>query len=91
MVGDPVELKEEDSPHWYRAPEVLMGPNFASTSIDMWSLGCMVAEVQLGRVLFPGTSIVNQLELIIQLLGRPTIQDLQSITHHRVIDSIPTQ
>ena len=57
---------------WYRAPE-LCGSFFAkySPSIDTWSVGCIFAEVLLGKPLFPGRNVVHQLELITDLLGTP--------------------
>ena len=56
----------------YRAPE-LCGSFFAkySPAIDIWSIGCIFAEVLLGRPLFPGRNVVHQLELIPDLLGTP--------------------
>jgi len=57
---------------WYRAPE-LCGSFFAkyTSAIDVWSVGCMFAEVLLGKPLFPGKNVVHQLELITDLLGTP--------------------
>ncbi|KAJ3192558.1 cyclin-dependent kinase 5 [Irineochytrium annulatum] len=56
---------------WYRAPDVLMGSRHYSTSIDLWSAGCILAEVASGRPLFPGSSIKDQLHRIFKLLGTP--------------------
>lgn len=53
---------------FYRSPEVLLGLPY-STSIDMWSLGCIAVELFLGLPLFPGTSEYNQLSRIIDMLG----------------------
>lgn len=57
---------------WYRAPE-LCGSFFAkySPAIDIWSVGCIFAEVLIGKPLFPGRNVVHQLELITELLGTP--------------------
>lgn len=55
---------------FYRSPEVLLGLPYTS-SIDMWSLGCIVAELFLGLPIFPGTSEYNQLSRIIDTLGTP--------------------
>lgn len=55
---------------FYRAPEVILGIPY-STSIDMWSLGCIVAELFLGIPIFPGSSEFNQLTRIITCLGYP--------------------
>ncbi|KAI8848695.1 kinase-like domain-containing protein [Chytridium lagenaria] len=56
---------------WYRAPDVLMGSRQYSTSIDLWSAGCILAEMASGRPLFPGSSIKDQLYRIFKLLGTP--------------------
>lgn len=56
----------------HRAPE-LCGSFFAkySPAIDTWSVGCIFAEVLLGKPLFPGRNVVHQLELITDILGTP--------------------
>merc|ERR1719228_2232390 len=46
---------------WYRAPEVLLGSKFYSTSVDTWSLGCIFAEMLTRRPLFPGDSEIDEL------------------------------
>ncbi|KAI8645160.1 kinase-like domain-containing protein [Parasitella parasitica] len=53
---------------FYRSPEVLIGLEY-STAIDMWSFGCIVAELYLGLPLFPGSSEYNQLTRIIEAVG----------------------
>eukprot|EP01137_Pigoraptor_chileana_P026615 Opistho-2@8188 len=58
---------------WYRAPDVLMGSRRYSTSIDIWSAGCIFAEMAAGgRPLFPGSSTSDQLARIFKVLGTPT-------------------
>lgn len=44
---------------WYRAPEILLGSNKYTTGVDMWSLGCILAELIKGKPVFPGTSTLN--------------------------------
>jgi len=56
---------------WYRAPDVLLGSRKYSTPVDIWSIGCIFAEMCNGRPLFTGTSDKNQLERIFALLGAP--------------------
>ena len=56
---------------WYRAPDVLMGSRHYSTSIDIWSIGCILAEMASGRPLFPGSSVKDQLLRIFKILGTP--------------------
>ena len=55
---------------FYRSPEVLLGLPYTST-IDMWSVGCIAAELFLGLPLFPGTSEYNQVSRIVEMLGMP--------------------
>ncbi|ORX62776.1 protein serine/threonine kinase [Hesseltinella vesiculosa] len=57
---------------WYRAPDVLMGSKQYSTSIDLWSAGCIFAEMATGSPLFPGISVADQLQCIFKILGTPT-------------------
>ncbi|KAI9145531.1 protein kinase [Paraphysoderma sedebokerense] len=57
---------------WYRAPDVLLGSRNYSTSIDIWSTGCIMAEMYTGRPLFPGKSNEDQLNRIAMVMGTPT-------------------
>jgi len=58
---------------WYRPPDVLFGAKLYNTSIDMWSAGCIFAELaNAGRPLFPGSDVDDQLKRIFKLLGTPT-------------------
>ncbi|XP_072321900.1 cyclin-dependent kinase 10-like [Eucyclogobius newberryi] len=56
---------------WYRAPELLLGSTSQSTALDMWAVGCILAELLLHKPLLPGVSEIQQLDLIVQLLGSP--------------------
>jgi len=56
---------------WYRAPDVLLGSRKYSTPIDVWSIGCIFAEMLNGRPLFPGASEADQLEQVFKALGTP--------------------
>jgi negative regulator of PHO system len=57
---------------WYRAPDVLLGSRTYSTSIDIWSAGCIMAEMYTGRPLFPGTTNEDQLVRIFRIMGTPS-------------------
>jgi len=57
---------------WYRAPDVLLGSRSYDTSIDIWSAGCIMAEMFTGRPLFPGQQNEDQLIRIFRLMGTPT-------------------
>lgn len=56
---------------WYRAPELLLGTKEYSTAIDMWSVGCIFAEILTKKPLFPGKGELDQLGLIFRTLGTP--------------------
>ncbi|CAK7220506.1 negative regulator of the PHO system [Sporothrix curviconia] len=57
---------------WYRAPDVLLGSRTYNTSIDIWSVGCIMAEMYTGRPLFPGTTNEDQMVRIFRIMGTPT-------------------
>ncbi|ETS64393.1 hypothetical protein PaG_01246 [Moesziomyces aphidis] len=57
---------------WYRAPEVLLGSRHYSTAIDMWSVGCIFAEMAMRHPLFPGDSEIDEIFKIFRTLGTPT-------------------
>ncbi|XRB05962.1 mitogen-activated protein kinase [Pycnococcus provasolii] len=69
---------------WYRAPE-LCGSFFArySPAVDIWSVGCIFAEILNGRPLFPGRNVVHQLELITDLLGTPDDATLAKVRNDK--------
>lgn len=56
---------------WYRAPEILLGTKFYATGVDIWSLGCIFAEMILKRPLFPGDSEIDQLYRIFRTMSTP--------------------
>lgn len=56
---------------WYRAPELLLGAQEYSTAVDMWSVGCIMAELLTNKPLFDGKSEVEQLDKIFRTLGTP--------------------
>ncbi|KAG9063864.1 Cyclin-dependent kinase 2 [Linnemannia hyalina] len=56
---------------WYRAPEILMGSRHYSTAVDMWSVGCIFAEMITKRPLFPGDSEIDEMFRIFKILGTP--------------------
>ena len=56
---------------WYRAPEILLGARHYLPAVDMWSLGCIMAELAAIRPLFPGDSEIDQLFRIFRVLGTP--------------------
>nr|XP_008000003.2 mitogen-activated protein kinase 15 isoform X4 [Chlorocebus sabaeus] len=65
-------LTEYVATRWYRAPEVLLSSHRYTLGVDMWSLGCILGEMLRGRPLFPGTSTLHQLELILATIPPPS-------------------
>ncbi|KAI1729983.1 protein kinase domain-containing protein [Ditylenchus destructor] len=67
---------------WYRPPDVLFGAKLYNTSIDVWSAGCIFAEIaNAGKPLFPGADVDDQLKRIFKLLGTPTEETWPQMTH----------
>uniref|UniRef100_UPI00358ED497 extracellular signal-regulated kinase 2-like isoform X3 n=1 Tax=Myxine glutinosa TaxID=7769 RepID=UPI00358ED497 len=62
---------------WYRAPEIFLGCQYTK-GVDMWSVGCILGEMLLGKALFPGTSAIHQMELI-QRVTEPSKQDIDEV------------
>ena len=52
-------LTEYVATRWYRAPEILLGSNNYTKAVDMWSVGCILGELIIGKAIFPGTSTLN--------------------------------
>ncbi|XP_021752699.1 mitogen-activated protein kinase 15-like [Chenopodium quinoa] len=69
---------------WYRAPE-LCGSFFSkyTPAIDIWSIGCIFAELLTGKPLFPGKNVVHQLDLMTELLGTPSPDAIARIRNEK--------
>lgn len=65
---------------WYRAPEILLGSRHYSTPVDLWSVGCIFAEMVNQRPLFPGDSEIDQLFKIFRVLGTPNEETWPGVT-----------
>jgi glycogen synthase kinase 3 beta len=64
---------------YYRAPELIFGATEYTNQIDVWSIGCVIAELILGVPIFPGESAVDQLVEIIKILGTPSKQQIYNM------------
>uniref|UniRef100_A0A8C1T254 Mitogen-activated protein kinase 15 n=1 Tax=Cyprinus carpio TaxID=7962 RepID=A0A8C1T254_CYPCA len=72
-------LTEYVATRWYRAPEILLGSSRYTKGVDMWSIGCILGEMLLGKPLFPGTSTINQIEKIMSAIPHPSTEDVLAI------------
>eukprot|EP00796_Vickermania_ingenoplastis_P004956 gene4958-3556_t len=61
---------------WYRPPEILLGSTRYTKGVDMWAVGCILGEVILGKPIFPGRSTAHQLELILEITGEPSFEEI---------------
>jgi serine/threonine protein kinase len=79
---------------WYRAPEIMLACQEYSSAIDMWSVGCIFAELLARTPLFPGEDYIAQLRLICDKLGRPSDKELDFVTSERArrfMNSLPNK
>jgi cyclin-dependent kinase 7 len=60
---------------WYRPPELLYGSRYYGTAVDIWSVGCIFAELMLRIPYLPGESDMDQIKTIFRALGTPTEDD----------------
>ncbi|ELR11962.1 extracellular response kinase, putative [Acanthamoeba castellanii str. Neff] len=77
---------------WYRAPEILLGSTKYTKGVDMWSVGCIMGELLLGKPLFPGNSTMNQLDRVIEVTGRPSTEDIEGVQSPfalTILESLP--
>ncbi|KAK4229878.1 kinase-like domain-containing protein [Podospora fimiseda] len=64
---------------WYRPPELLMHLKAYTTAIDMWGVGCVFGEMLVGKPILSGNTDAHQLELIFDLCGTPTLENMPSL------------
>jgi serine/threonine protein kinase len=85
-----VVLTEEVATRWYRSPEMLLGSRNYGKPTDVWSVGCIIAELLMGRPIFAGDSTLHQLEKIIEFTGTPSLEAISSL-HSEVAESLISQ
>ncbi|KZT06826.1 mitogen activated protein kinase [Laetiporus sulphureus 93-53] len=81
-------MTEYVATRWYRAPEIMLSFKMYTKAIDIWAVGCILAELLTGRPLFPGRDYGHQLDLILDVIGTPTLEEFYSITSRRSRDYI---
>ncbi|XP_060161992.1 mitogen-activated protein kinase 11 isoform X2 [Globicephala melas] len=77
---------------WYRAPEIMLNWMHYNQTVDIWSVGCIMAELLQGKALFPGNDYIDQLKRIMEVVGTPSPEVLAKISseHARTyIQSLP--
>lgn len=79
-------MTEYVATRWYRAPEIMLTFKQYTKAIDVWSVGCILAEMLSGKPLFPGRDYHHQLSLILDVLGTPTIDEFYAISTRRSRD-----
>ncbi|XP_060111298.1 mitogen-activated protein kinase 7 [Heteronotia binoei] len=87
-------MTEYVATRWYRAPELMLSLHEYTQAIDMWSVGCIFAEMLGRKQLFPGKNYIHQLQLIITVLGTPPAKVVHSIGADRVrayVQSLPSR
>jgi len=64
---------------WYRAPEIMVSARMYDEKVDIWSVGCILAELLLRKPIFPGGNHIEQLKIIFKIIGTPENDDLDWI------------
>lgn len=82
-------LTEYVATRWYRAPEIMLNSKGYTKSIDIWSVGCILAEMLSNRPIFPGKHYLDQLNHILGILGSPSQEDLECIINEKVSHTFP--
>eukprot|EP00045_Choanoeca_perplexa_P002407 m.24366 g.24366 ORF g.24366 m.24366 type:complete len:359 (+) comp11500_c0_seq3:350-1426(+) len=84
-------LTEYVATRWYRAPEVMLNSKAYDKAIDVWSTGCILAEMLGGRPLFPGRHYLDQLNRILKVVGTPSPEDLACIRNEKARKYVESQ
>eukprot|EP00752_Nemacystus_decipiens_P009610 g8587.t1 len=81
-TGGEVKLTEYVVTRWWRAPEVFLEAHYG-TAIDVWSAGCIMAEMLQRKPLFMGSNTAQMLRLVVQFTGKPSEADLTFVTNKK--------
>ncbi|KAM0750090.1 CMGC/MAPK/ERK protein kinase [Meredithblackwellia eburnea MCA 4105] len=87
-VGQQGFMTEYVATRWYRAPEIMLSFANYTTAIDVWSVGCVLAELLGGRPVFKGKDYIDQLNIVLHFLGTPSDKTLRRVGSPRAQDYI---
>lgn len=73
---------------WYRSPELLLGARRYDFGVDLWAVGCILAEMLGRRAIFPGRDPVHQLSLVCKVVGMPRDEDLNFLPSQAARDYV---
>ncbi|EQC39018.1 CMGC/MAPK protein kinase [Saprolegnia diclina VS20] len=79
------ELTEYVVTRWYRAPEIMLNCLNYTESVDMWAVGCILAEMMQREPLFPGNDYIHQLKLIIKFMGTPKQEEIEFVKNAKAL------
>ncbi|KAJ3447924.1 mitogen-activated protein kinase [Anaeramoeba flamelloides] len=86
-ISDPEEenplLTQYVATRWYRSPEIILGWGKYTSSVDVWSTGCIFGEILKRTPLFPGKDFMHQIEIIIKVVGKPSKKEIKTIQNKR--------
>ncbi len=79
------QLTEYVVTRWYRAPEIMLSCKEYTKAVDMWSVGCIMAELMLRKPIFPGSDYMDMLKRIVHFLGSPSEEDMGFIKQPKAL------
>ncbi|XBW36115.1 hypothetical protein QEN19_001691 [Hanseniaspora menglaensis] len=93
-LEDKLIMTEYVATRWYRAPEIMLTASEYTKGIDVWSVGCILAELILKRPIFPGKDYKDQLIKVFAILGTPSMEELNKLPNKRakmyILNELPT-
>ncbi|KAJ6251447.1 mitogen-activated protein kinase [Anaeramoeba flamelloides] len=86
-ISDPEEenplLTQYVATRWYRSPEIILSWGEYTSAVDVWSTGCIFAEILNRKPLFPGKDFMHQLKLITMVVGKPSKKEIKSLENEK--------
>ena len=85
-----VPMTEYVATRWYRAPEIMLWKRYGF-EVDVWSVGCIMAELLTRKPLFPGQDLQDQLRKVFSIMGSPSTDFIQQIQSPRIVKWVQSQ